>query len=119
MKVRKGFVSNSSSSSFVCDLTGEAFETYEGLDDREAVQCEKGHVFFYEGYPEVEKWVESDDNDDDDYGRNYNMPSELCPICNGDAKTKKALIERLTGEIKRLNQVWIYFRWKKSWHKYI
>lgn len=46
MKIRLGFVSNSSSSSYVCDVTGEAFEVNdECFKDAGLVQCVNGHVF--------------------------------------------------------------------------
>jgi hypothetical protein len=98
MKVRKGFVSNSSSSSFVCDLSGEVFEGYDsGISEFGCVQCVEGHTFVYEGYPAVEAWVDSDANDE----CNYDLPKEICPICNGDAKPE--LVKRFTKEFKRLN----------------
>ncbi len=46
MKIRTGFVSNSSSSSFICDVTGEI---ESGMDmsytDAEMSCCERGHTF--------------------------------------------------------------------------
>ena len=49
MKVRNGFVSNSSSSSFICDVTGTV---ESGMDmcisDAEMYQCENGHTFLRE-----------------------------------------------------------------------
>ena len=83
MKIRTGFVSNSSSSSFVCDISGGVECGYDcSLSDVEMVRCTEGHTFNYERYEEVEDWVISDDNED----ANYDLPKELCPICNGKAK---------------------------------
>jgi len=98
MKCRKGFVSNSSSSSFVCDLTGNV----EGgmdlcLTDIDMCSCEDGHEFMYDGYPKVEEWINSDANEDG----NYNLPKELCPICNGDAKVQ--LVKQMKDKLKYLN----------------
>jgi hypothetical protein len=46
MKIRTGFVSNSSSSSFVCEITGEQFSGYDAsLGDFELVECQNGHIF--------------------------------------------------------------------------
>lgn len=46
MKIRTGFVSNSSSSSFICKVCGE---TQSGMDmslsDAEMMECENGHTF--------------------------------------------------------------------------
>jgi len=46
MKIRNGFVSNSSSSSFVCEITGEAFEVRDGCFwEVDLCQCKNGHIF--------------------------------------------------------------------------
>jgi len=45
MKIRVGFVSNSSSSSYVCDICGEASSGYDfGLEDVDMFQC-GNHTF--------------------------------------------------------------------------
>lgn len=88
MKVRKGFVSNSSSSSFICDITGASESGIDvSLTDFEMVECVKGHTFCYSGFPEVEEWAASDEDCEDyiederntEYG--YGLPERLCPIC--------------------------------------
>lgn len=44
MKVRNGFVSNSSSSSFVCDVCGTSYSGYDGMyEDTNCCTCCKGH----------------------------------------------------------------------------
>jgi len=46
MKIRTGFVSNSSSSSYVCYVCGEAETVYDGnLSESGLMECEEGHVF--------------------------------------------------------------------------
>jgi len=46
MKKRRGFVSNSSSSSFICEVCGEAESGYDmSLADAGFYECEEGHVF--------------------------------------------------------------------------
>ena len=46
MKIRKGFVSNSSSSSFVCDVCGYTESGWDmSLDEAEMYECENGHTF--------------------------------------------------------------------------
>ena len=46
MKIRKGFVSNSSSSSFICDVSGEEVIGRDiGLEDAEMFVCINGHTF--------------------------------------------------------------------------
>ena len=46
MKIRTGFVSNSSSSSFICEVSGEDYSGMDaGLEDAEMYQCTAGHTF--------------------------------------------------------------------------
>ena len=46
MKLRTGFVSNSSSSSFVCDITGATESGYDAsARDCGFAQCSNGHTF--------------------------------------------------------------------------
>ena len=54
MKFRKYFVSNSSSSSFVCDITGGIESGWDmGLEDAEMYSCENGHTFLEKFYKET------------------------------------------------------------------
>ncbi len=49
MKKRLGFVSNSSSSSFICQISGEEYSGMDAsLEDAEMYQCEAGHTFSQE-----------------------------------------------------------------------
>lgn len=46
MKFRKDFVTNSSSSSYICEITGETRETYNGeLESSGLIQCVNEHIF--------------------------------------------------------------------------
>ena len=49
MKVRNGFVSNSSSSSFICDVSGYETSGWDmTIDEADMYQCENGHTFLRE-----------------------------------------------------------------------
>jgi hypothetical protein len=45
MKIRWDFVTNSSSSSYICEVCSEEVISSEGLYDTGMVQCENGHTF--------------------------------------------------------------------------
>jgi hypothetical protein len=46
MKIRNGFVSNSSSSSFVCNVCGYERSGWDmNLWEAEMIECENGHIF--------------------------------------------------------------------------
>jgi len=46
MKIRKGFVSNSSSTSFTCEVCGSEVSGMDmGLSEAEMVECNNGHTF--------------------------------------------------------------------------
>ncbi len=69
MKIRNGFVSNSSSSSFICDICGESYVIYE-LDPEIGSVCENGHNMCSEH-------LNGQLNRDDD----GQILESFCPIC--------------------------------------
>lgn len=75
MKIRSGFVSNSSSSSFVCAICDGA--EYGELDEVEMVECPKcGNIIHYHccsDYEKVERAAMKSGGE---------CPEELCPICS-------------------------------------
>lgn len=77
MKIRTGFVSNSSSSSFICEVSGGSEGGYDvGLGDVDMCECENGHIF-YQSY-----MIESIDMDE--FWENhsiYDIPAANCPLC--------------------------------------
>jgi len=80
MKIRKGFVSNSSSSSFICDTCGELYsgwETYPDPTENGHIDCVNGHILC------VEDIIGSVDLDEYYEGENY-LPEKQCPCCNFD-----------------------------------
>ena len=67
MKIRQGFVSNSSSSSFVCEACDEVIEAYDGEGNNE---CVSGHSL-------------CDSCTKDGHG-GYGISEIHCPICTKD-----------------------------------
>lgn len=81
MKIRNNFVSNSSSSSYICDNCQEVFSIDEGISRSEygIYECEEEHVICSNCLSEelVNKFDKSLEDDD---SMGY-IPKELCPIC--------------------------------------
>lgn len=95
MKVRLGFVSNSSSSSYICDHCGEVFSGWDGLSEFELVECPHGHVCcehhlsnsitdgkVIEVYLQKNPTHREYDEEDILGEMRYGFPSEFCPLCN-------------------------------------
>ena len=87
MKVRAGFVSNSSSSSFICDVCGGSESGWDAsLEGVGMVECKGGHTFHEScssDEPGLEKYLSASDEDWEADSRDH-VPSELCPLCSMD-----------------------------------
>lgn len=94
MKIRTGFVSNSSSSSFICDVCGRTESGFDAYaEDFEMCYCKNGHIFcfneavntnspasFYDSY--YKENIEFQNFDDAVHNNKYGeIPSFYCPIC--------------------------------------
>lgn len=76
MKIRLDFVTNSSGTSYVCEVCGEAVgDSDRSLLDAEMQECVKGHVVCT-SHVEIS---EEDKEILEEYP--YEVPSDLCPIC--------------------------------------
>jgi hypothetical protein len=86
MKIRTGFVSNSSSSSFICDVSGAVESGWDlSLSEAGMYECKAGHTFC-EDYllNEAEFKAKYEDEESEFYDEDirYIVPSEYCPICS-------------------------------------
>ena len=80
MKIRRGFVSNSSTTSFTCDVCREHFA---GMDlcarDVDHLMCINGHIFCQDKRLNNDITVKYEDGDDEDeYGEDDSIH---CPVC--------------------------------------
>ena len=88
MKIRHGFVSNSSTSSFICEICGrEEMGMDISLDECEMFECENGHVICNEHAIKDltnngKTQEEMDDEDNGDDFELYEVDESCCPICN-------------------------------------
>lgn len=98
MKIRHGFVSNSSSSSFVCDVCGAECSGMDmSLSDAEMYRCENDHTFCQEHIVKEKKTTDDGEEDYDD--ERYDSSEASCPICNMQKITKNDLIAYLLKEV--------------------
>ena len=108
MKIRMGFVSNSSSSSFTCSVCSEVFSGWDcSPSDFDHYECVYGHIFCGDQLVNKEKFYEACDRFEENWSENYEdlpkdwyedkdriekyglsdddkneVPIIFCPLCN-------------------------------------
>lgn len=81
MKIRTGFVSNSSSSSFVCCICGETQSGWDlSFHDIDAFSCANGHEMCQE-HAIKDLTTNGDSEDEDNKLDLYEINPECCPVC--------------------------------------
>lgn len=113
MKKRSGFVSNSSSSSFICVITNEEYTSMDAsLEDAEMCQCVNDHIFLEEflvGEISIDL-IEDEDND-----WREQVPVENCPICSFTYIENDLCVEYIQDKYNISNEeVYNYMKSKNS-----
>ena len=104
MKIRHGFVSNSSSSSFCCLTTKEISEKAEATltnEEQATLNGDDGPLFSYDLADMVLIGYESSSNDDGhSIGPHYSedCDCDLMERCDNAAQAWKAAVEKVGGE---------------------
>jgi hypothetical protein len=120
MKVRSNLVSNSSTSSFTCDICNETYSGWDALaymSKFDCFECENGHIGCNEHLvndPENAEWNE-DEGRDGAEDKEGNLLALYCPICQFtvlDMSDASSYLEKETGitreevfaEVKKINK---------------
>ena len=146
MKFRKDFVTNSSSSSYICDICGNEVSGWDyGLSDAEMVECENGHTFCTEHMltPSKEdilsmidegllndfdnEFKRSDLNDDDrnfwfeqhlyDSDLAWAIPAKFCPVCQFETILPEDAKDYLMRKMSLTGEQ-LLAEWKKEFKDY-
>lgn len=91
MKTRQGFVSNSSSSSFVCRVCGNSEAYYDGLSEIDACRCQNDHTIC-----NSHRLPDAEGTSHD----TYEVPVTQCPICTlsaVDQANEAAFLRKVLG----------------------
>lgn len=100
-KIRVGFVSNSSSSSFVCDVCNyiERVRDYEKVDS-DFYRCENGHIICKGHVSEIIPYPTEDEYEKlVDDGSFQAILSKACPICTTKIIRDKDLLKYLLNSL--------------------
>jgi len=108
MKIRNGFVSNSSSSSFICEISGDIESGYDmSIDEAGMYECENEHTFNEEYVLDgLDDYIKKEFDKDDEFEESelrYNLPENFCPICQMKEISKNDLelyLIKLSGKSK-------------------
>ncbi len=115
MKIRNGFVSNSSTSSFICCVCGEVFTGMDACPtDFGCLECKNGHIICdehlkFDNSELTDVQIEELEEDD------YSMHTSQCPVCQLETydesemtkyleKTRGVSRDEVFAKIKEMNK---------------
>ena len=99
MKIRKGFVSNSSTTTFICSICREIEAGRDsGLSDFEMFSCINDHEMHEECL------AINDDDEDSYYTKFQEVPIEFCPICQLKEITEEDMFKFLIVSSKKTKE---------------
>lgn len=132
MKIRAGFVSNSSSSSFMCEICALEVETFEEepIYSQGMIQCENYHIFCFKHINSKFKIINNIPKTFFYRGRRTEpLKKEYCPICNLETtsefnmmryvyllekKNKKEIVEEIKNKFKTHKELMDFLNTKKE-----
>lgn len=126
MKKRLGFISNSSSSSFVCDC-GSVIDTSDmSMEDVGIERCENGHYFCNNCHSHSDPnnhYIHVNPENDDDFMSRI-LKKEYCPYCQfeqiTDTDLKNFLLRKYdTSTEKLLKEIKSIFKTYEAFRKYL
>lgn len=117
MKYRSGFVSNSSSSSYICEICGRiacGWDIY--LPDYEMVSCENDHALCYDHFNNETLQILLEKTSDNYESTNFN--SIYCPICNFIENNENNITLKYLEKTGRYNKEEILNELKEKYKNY-
>jgi hypothetical protein len=94
MKTRQGFVSNSSASSFTCDVCGDTMTGFDGEYEEQTYTCINNHTLCEEDL------LEDIDGAAEEGVDSYELPEKFCPICQWQTPCERNIARLLLTKYK-------------------
>ncbi len=96
MKIRQGFVSNSSSTSFTCLLCNKEYSGWDWEIPADWTRCEHGHHFHKSCAARIGIYIPEENKDE--------VLEDECPVCLMKKFNQFVKVMKLSDAIKRLHE---------------